>query len=140
MKFEEKILTLRKQRGLSQEQLAEHVGVSRQSVSKWELGESTPDLANIVRLSEIFGVSTDYLLKGVSISGEPIKDTDIHDDDNDCEEDTITITTKSGTRFRVDIWSVAVIVYLIMGFVWGLWHPGWLIFLLPGLVTVIPPK
>ena len=59
----DKIIELRKKAGLSQEELAEQLGVSRQSVSKWEGAQSTPDLARIIRLSQIFGVSTDYLLK-----------------------------------------------------------------------------
>lgn len=59
----DKIIDLRKKAGLSQEELAEKLGVSRQSVSKWEGAQSTPDLNRILQLSEIFGVSTDYLLK-----------------------------------------------------------------------------
>ena len=59
----EKIIKLRKQNGLSQEELAMRLNVSRQSVSKWESGTSVPDLNKIIKLSEIFGVSTDYLLK-----------------------------------------------------------------------------
>ena len=59
----EKIIKLRKQRGWSQEDLALHMGVSRQSVSKWESMASLPDLGKILKLSELFGVSTDYLLK-----------------------------------------------------------------------------
>ena len=59
----DKIIELRKKNGLSQEELAEKVGVSRQSVSKWEGAQSVPDLNKILALSEIFGVSTDYLLK-----------------------------------------------------------------------------
>lgn len=59
----DKIITLRKQLGWSQEELAEKLGISRQSVSKWESGMSIPDLERIVKMSNIFGVSTDYLLK-----------------------------------------------------------------------------
>ncbi len=59
----EKIIKLRKQQGWSQEDLAMHMGVSRQSVSKWESMASIPDLDKIIKLSELFGVSTDYLLK-----------------------------------------------------------------------------
>jgi len=59
----EKIIKLRKQNGWSQEDLAMHMGVSRQSVSKWESMTSIPDLDKIVKLSQLFGVSTDYLLK-----------------------------------------------------------------------------
>ena len=59
----DKILQLRKQNGWSQEELAAQLGVSRQSVSKWESGTSIPDLERILKISQIFGVSTDYLLK-----------------------------------------------------------------------------
>lgn len=59
----DKIIKLRKQRGWSQEQLAEMLNVSRQSVSKWEGGLSIPDLDKIIKMSNLFGVSTDYLLK-----------------------------------------------------------------------------
>lgn len=59
----DKIIALRKKNGLSQEELAEKMNVSRQSVSKWEGAQSVPDLNKIIALSEIFGVSTDYLLK-----------------------------------------------------------------------------
>ena len=63
MTLAEKIIKLRKQKGWSQEELAVRLGISRQSVSKWESAASVPDLERIIRLSEIFGVSTDYLLK-----------------------------------------------------------------------------
>ncbi len=59
----DKIITLRKKEGWSQEELAERLEVSRQSVSKWEGGLSIPDLNKIIAMSELFGVSTDYLLK-----------------------------------------------------------------------------
>ncbi|HCQ91096.1 MULTISPECIES: helix-turn-helix domain-containing protein [unclassified Clostridium] len=62
MTLGEKIQQLRKTRDLSQEQLAEQLNVSRQAVSKWELGESLPDINKIIQLSKIFQVSTDYLL------------------------------------------------------------------------------
>ena len=63
MTLGEKIQKLRKQRGLSQEALAEKVTVTRQTISKWELGQSLPDLDFIAQLSDIFNVSSDYLIK-----------------------------------------------------------------------------
>lgn len=59
----DKIMDLRKKNGWSQEELAERLGVTRQSVSKWEGAQSAPDLERILQLSRIFGVSTDYLLR-----------------------------------------------------------------------------
>ena len=63
MTLAEKIQKLRKENGLSQDQLALELGVSRQSVSKWELGDSMPDIAKILQLADYFQVSTDYLLR-----------------------------------------------------------------------------
>lgn len=63
MSLGDKIAELRRQRGWSQENLAERLGVTRQSVSKWESGASVPDLDKIIGLSELFGVTTDYLIK-----------------------------------------------------------------------------
>lgn len=64
MSLSEKIMQLRKSAGWSQEELADRLDVSRQSVSKWESGTSLPELDKILAMSDIFGVSTDYLLKG----------------------------------------------------------------------------
>ncbi|MCC8357907.1 MAG: helix-turn-helix domain-containing protein, partial [Oscillospiraceae bacterium] len=63
MTLGEKLHKLRKQHGLSQEALAEKMTVTRQTISKWELGQSMPDLDFVAQLSDIFSVSTDYLIK-----------------------------------------------------------------------------
>lgn len=63
MIFADKIISLRKKMGWSQEELAHQVGVSRQAVSKWESAQSVPDLDKVLQLSSLFGVTTDYLLK-----------------------------------------------------------------------------
>lgn len=83
MNINEKIYTLRKQRGLSQEELANELNVSRQTVSKWELGESTPDFDKIVPLCEVFGISTEELLRDRKIEEECIKE--IKDDENNVD-------------------------------------------------------
>ena len=63
MTLAEKILALRTERGMSQDDLAEKLGVSRQSVSKWETAQSTPDLDKIIKLADLFGVSVDQLVR-----------------------------------------------------------------------------
>ena len=74
MKLGEKLQQLRKQSGLSQEQLAAQLTVSRQAVSKWELDETMSDTENVVQLSRIFGVSCDYLLREeVDERGAPVQ-------------------------------------------------------------------
>ena len=65
MKLSDRIQYLRKARGISQEGLADQLGVSRQAVSKWESEQSMPDLDKIISMSDYFEVTTDYLLKGI---------------------------------------------------------------------------
>ena len=70
MNMADRIQYLRKTNGISQEELADKVGVSRQAVSKWESEQSLPDLEKIITMSDYFGVTTDYILKGI----EPVAD------------------------------------------------------------------
>ena len=73
----DKIIYLRKKSGWSQEELAEKLGVTRQSVSKWEGAQSVPDLERILQLGKVFGVSTDYLLKDEMETEESVSESDI---------------------------------------------------------------
>lgn len=63
MKFNEKLITFRKEKGWSQEELGNKLNVSRQTISKWELGETTPEMDKLINLSEIFNISIDELIK-----------------------------------------------------------------------------
>lgn len=73
MNIADRIQKLRKSRGISQEELADRIGVSRQAVSKWESAQSVPDLEKIILLSDYFETTTDYLLKGTAPALEPEK-------------------------------------------------------------------
>jgi len=90
----DRIQNLRKTKGMSQEELADQVGVSRQAVSKWESEQATPDLDKVVIMSELFEVTTDYLLKGI----EPVK-TDDHKTMADVVDQKI-LTEKNGKRAK----------------------------------------
>ena len=81
----EKIIMLRKRMNWSQEELAEKLDISRQSVSKWEVGATIPDLDKILKMSELFGVSTDYLLKDELEETEPVSGRDA------CEGRVVTV-------------------------------------------------
>ena len=63
MQISEKLQLLRSKTGMSQEELAERLGISRQSISKWESGQSVPDLKKLIILSEIYNVTIDSLVK-----------------------------------------------------------------------------
>ena len=65
MKFNERLMALRKKRGLSQEELGFELGVSRQTVSKWESGQSYPDFQRLVLLADYFDISLDELVRGL---------------------------------------------------------------------------
>ena len=89
----EKIMELRKKNGWSQEELAFQMDVSRQSVSKWESGASIPDLERILKLSQLFGVSTDYLLKE-ELEDLPASSPEISDSDNGRRRVTMEVASE----------------------------------------------
>lgn len=66
MNFSQKLMELRRARGWSQEQLGEKLGVTRQTISKWELGQTTPELEKLAAMSDLFGITTDELINGTS--------------------------------------------------------------------------
>jgi transcriptional regulator with XRE-family HTH domain len=76
MSFGQKLLSLRKAKGLSQDELGSQIKVSRQTVSKWELGETTPEMDKLILISELFNISLDELIKGKSTSDVNSKDVD----------------------------------------------------------------
>ena len=74
MNIADRIQSLRKIKGVFQEELADKIGVTRQAVSKWESEQSTPDIEKVILLSDYFDVTTDYLLKGIeSVENQKIK-------------------------------------------------------------------
>ena len=85
--FSEKLQTLRKEKWLSQEQLAELLNISRQAVSKWESGQTYPEIDKLIKLSDLFNITLDNLIKGktseciVNINDESEKEEDQTDED-----------------------------------------------------------
>ena len=81
MKFNEKLIELRKKQGLSQEELGNKLNVTRQTISKWELGQTTPEMDKLVEISKMFNISVDELInettdttsQTVRIEDQPIK-------------------------------------------------------------------
>ncbi len=122
------LVNLRKSRGLSQEALAEKIGVSRQAVSKWERAESAPDTDNLIALSELYEVSIDELLKG----------------GHEAEQ-----STSEGRRHRKiikhkqDAWGAigsvsAIIIFFLLGFLFNAWYIAWVVFLIIPIFYYIP--
>ena len=77
MNFNEKLIELRKSKGLSQDELGQRLGVSRQTISKWELAQSYPDFQRLVLLSDYFGLSLDALVKDVDV--QDVREKNLND-------------------------------------------------------------
>lgn len=101
MNIADRIQTLRKAKGISQEGLADELGVSRQAVSKWESEQSMPDIDKIILMSDYFEVTTDYLLKGIEVKEEKKK-----------EKEDARIFTAVGTAFNFVGLAVAIMIWV----------------------------
>ena len=176
-----KLVELRKAQGLSQEEVADSIGVSRQAVSKWERAEAAPDTDNLIALANLYKVSVDELLclnsKRTSAEREPFVEVElpfikvkVRDDKSDrgkdkntseadgseewfsSEADSFYSDSASASSHKDEhrvshdwewthkpknhsLWNkfpypiLATVAFLVMGFVWNLWHPGWIVFL-----------
>ncbi len=102
MKFSEKIENLRKSKGMSQEALAQKLNVTRQTVSKWELDQTTPDMNKLIEISKIFGVSLDELVNNVETNNSS----------NSYKESAIE---KNNKKISIRILVIGIIVSLIFG-------------------------
>lgn len=106
MAFGENLAILRKSKGLSQEQLAEKLNLTGQTISKWELNQSTPDVNLLLQLSDIFQVSTDYLIKGEK---EERKDS-LNDEPETSNNRSFPIHTQGIAAYKWCFYSGSVIV------------------------------
>ena len=126
--FGNNLYTLRKNKGMTQQEIADKLGVTNKAVSKWETGEAFPETAQLVPLADMFGVTVDDLLRGRAVAiHEPEQQTSPAE-----SEEKIKKSRKRMARLAGKISSIimlsATAVYLLLGFVWELWHPGWVIF------------
>ncbi len=156
-----KLTALRKHFSLSQEALAEKIGVSRQAISKWERGEASPDTDNLLMLSSLYSVSIDDILGDKSAeeiigaltekeqkaqAAAPEKQTAATEapegktapqnnfyadaprekEQSSAAADLVALGKK---MLRIPYFLAAIILFLVIGFSSGLWHPAWMLFL-----------
>lgn len=151
-----RLIELRKQKGFSQEELANKLGVSRQAVSKWECGEASPDTDNLIALSKLYEISLDEIVGNnvKSIKKDKIeidaKSVTIHDDEgqsleiknySDHDEDDDDKYTRN-QHLSIDLTEAICFVgvlatYITLGLTQHLWHPWWFLFFLPDVVTSV---
>ncbi|MCI9203820.1 MAG: helix-turn-helix transcriptional regulator, partial [Lachnospiraceae bacterium] len=155
-----RLVNLRKSNNLSQEALAEKLGISRQAVSKWERAEASPDTDNLILLARLYHISLDELLKTEDEIPVPENEEPVPENEEPVPEfgDAFLEVDPAGQETEWDwdnvqidengdyvngeknegVWSLLysfpmpiliIIVYLIIGFKFGAWHPGWLLFL-----------
>ncbi len=115
MEFNNKLYELRKQKGFSQEELANRLNVSRQTISKWEVGESTPDMEKLIAISDLFEVSLDELVKGEEPeptgTSEQIVKSELY---RDIKEHVLTEDNKKKTKMGLKIAGIiAGIIFLL---------------------------
>lgn len=120
MNFNEKLIELRKSKGLSQDELGNALGVSRQTISKWELAQSYPDFQRLVLLSDYFGLSLDALVKDIDV--QDIRNKSLNDKQLSAIYEDIN-SAKSTINKVVTILSVIGIVgitlSILAGIFWG---------------------
>ena len=120
MKFNENLIELRKSKGLSQDELGNALGVSRQTISKWELAQSYPDFQRLVLLSDYFGLSLDALVKDIDV--QDIRNKSLNDKQLSAIYEDIN-SAKSTINKVVTILSVIGIVgitlSILAGIFWG---------------------
>lgn len=123
MEFAEKLITLRKSRELTQEQLAEQLNVSRQSISKWESGQVIPEVEKIVELSKVFDVTVDYLLKPSEIDELSVKTEILEQQQKQMlvREQKRTQISKN-IMYSIGIYLIFFAVYFIGHFYFEIWN------------------
>ncbi len=149
-----KLQQLRKKQGLSQEDLACQLKVSRQAVSKWERGEASPDTDNLICLAKLYNISLDELLeieqnydteyknnstpRANKFNEENVKNTE------EIEEEEDNPTSNIGKLFYAITPLISIIAFCLLGGIWNLWHPAWIVFfsipIISSLIAAIEKK
>lgn len=136
----DRLVALRREHRLSQEELASQLGVSRQAVSKWERAESSPDTDNLIALARLYGISLDELLlsgagEAFQAQAQPMEEpAPPYDDVPSLYEQQLAWESEDRERRKRALlrfpFPVAVTaLYLALGFFFHWWHPGWMLFL-----------
>jgi transcriptional regulator with XRE-family HTH domain len=107
MQFHERLYEVRKRSGMTQNDLADRLNVSRQAVSRWEMGTAKPDFENLIAISDLFGISIDYLLKGREEEPQSVFRSEAGVDNPEAESNAHTLPQK--------LWLLVVVVFIVLG-------------------------
>ena len=117
MEFNNKLYDLRKKKGLSQEELANRLNVSRQTISKWEVGDSTPDMEKLIAMSDLFGVSLDELILDKAPGPEPSAQPEKPGLYSDIKEKLLTEENRCKTKKFLKIAGIVLAVIVLVDIV-----------------------
>ena len=137
----DRIIILRKKKGWSQEELAYKMNISRQAVSKWESDQSVPDIEKILQLSELFGVTTDYLLKDETEQKEDLE----HVSETLVNSSEIAEPVDRAERKRKGKLVLTIVYWLVITAIYMIWlyidfhqknwmSPSWMLWVVDGLL------
>ena len=123
MKFNEKLMSIRKMKGLSQEELGMELQVSRQTISKWETGQSYPDFQKLVMLSDYFDMTLDELVKDIDV--QDVRDKNLTDEKvASIYLDVENVKSKSGKIVKIFCYAgLSLLALVIFGFILHLFFP-----------------
>ena len=127
MMLSSKLRDLRKKHGLSQKELAEKLMTTQAKVASWENGDSVLDISYIAKLTVLYDVSADYLLKDDKQDGQTIEPGEEMDRPN---------TERLG-RINSIYWTIVIAVYLLASIATGRWSTSWVLFILGGAIWLI---
>lgn len=127
----DRLVTLRKENKLSQEALAEKLGLSRQAISKWERAEASPDTDNLIALAELYGISLDSLLGNDNVSEEKTENVEAPKTEEPPKEARKNVEKfKKLLSYAPVIFLAVVAIYIVCGMLFHLWSILWVLFLL----------
>ena len=139
MSFGSNIGYLRKKQGITQEELAERMYVSRQTISRWETDSVYPDVETVIKLCEILECDMETLVRGdASTEKEPAPMQEQEHEHEDKPGVELELRRSTVLKVVTDmLFPIVTLVYLVIGFVWHLWHPGWLIFVAAAVLRTL---
>ena len=128
MEFHERLYEIRKNAGMTQSELAEKLDVSRQAISRWEMGTAKPEFENLIAISNIFDVSIDYLLKGSET---------VHDVTAQRDEEPEPAEDPNATNTAEKLWLAAIVAFVVLAIVFTLASGDWNTGIFTALVVTI---
>ena len=158
MSFGKNIVYYRKKQKITQEELAERLYVSRQTISRWENDSVFPDVETIIKLCELFDCNMDTLVRGdaeaeekeeikIDLGGLEKDKEESDDEDEDDEEESKEHIKKWKKRSRIAekvneiicsvVMTIAVFSYVLYGLLQGVWHPTWVVFIIGAGICAI---